>query len=175
MKNNILKAPEFAILLFFTIIFFLMAFAMVGRTNKANYELKQSRDSIIHLEDSIDHILEFSPSNVMIYLKFYDVKAPDTVFKQSLLETGHFTSEIFMKNNNLFGMKSAKQRPTTSMMDSQGHALYRSYLESIRDYKLYQSKYYRGGDYYIFLESHGYSEDSAYTRKIKGTKFHGNN
>ena len=141
-----------------------------SRDNALN-RLKTNERTIVELKDSIDHILEFTPDNVMIYLKFYEIKYPDTVFKQILLETGRFQSNIFKENNNLFGMKHPKQRITTSLMDSLGYAKYKSYLESIKDYKYYQDKYWGTtnfkGSYYEFLNSSGYSQDSNYIKKIK--------
>jgi len=130
-------------------------------------EIKGKNDSISILRDSIASILEFSPENVMSYIEMYDILHPNAVYKQTLLETGHFKSNVFSRNNNLFGMKHPYSRKTTSLGDSLGYAYYNNYIESIKDYKLYQERYYKKGDYYEFLRKSGYSEDSLYTNKVK--------
>jgi len=140
------------------------------KCDKFAKSLKNSQDSIVMLRDSISNILGFSPDNVMTFLEFYQVQYADTVFKQILLETGRFNSDVFISNNNLFGMKQPKKRPTTSIASSKGYAVYSSYLESIKDYKLYQSRYYKGGDYLDFLKGANYSQDPEYINKIKSIK-----
>ena len=52
---------------------------------------------------------------------------------QSMLETGDFTSNIFYKNNNLFGMKFPTKRPTTAKYENLGYAYYASLEDSIKD------------------------------------------
>lgn len=59
------------------------------------------------------------------------------VFSQAAFETGNFTSEIFKENKNLFGMKLAKVRKTTAIGEARGHAVYRTWEDSIKDYWLY--------------------------------------
>jgi len=130
----------------------------------------QRKDSIAMYQDSINHILDFSEDNVVYFLNFYRIEYPDTVLKQTLHETNLFKSKIFIENNNLFGMKHPKQRPTTSVADSQGYALYHNYIESIKDYKIFQTLYYKGGDYYQFLINSGYAEDPDYTKKINNIR-----
>ena len=63
---------------------------------------------------------------------------PDIVFAQAILESGSFTSRIAKKNNNIFGMRQPKRRPTTSTGTDNGYAIYDSWRESIMDYMLFQ-------------------------------------
>lgn len=37
-------------------------------------------------------------------LSYYNLKHKDIVYAQAILETGHFKSDICLKNNNLFGL-----------------------------------------------------------------------
>lgn len=56
---------------------------------------------------------------------------------QAMHETGNFKSNIFLFNNNLFGMKQPKVRETTSIGESLGYASYKSSLESVKDLYLW--------------------------------------
>jgi len=56
---------------------------------------------------------------------------------QAAHETGDFTSPIYRINNNLFGMKVPKLRETTALYEKNGHAVYSTTKESVKDYYLY--------------------------------------
>ena len=84
------------------------------------------------------------------------IKHPEIVFAQARLETGNFKSLLFTKNNNLFGFRGKN-----------GYIEYNHWTESVKAYKRFQDKYYKGGDYYSFLERIGYAEDSNYIKKVK--------
>ena len=95
------------------------------------------------------------------------VKHPDIVLAQFRLETGNGTSKKCVKYKNLFGMKLAKQRKTTALGEVDDYAYYSHWTESVKDYKLWQDKYYVDGDYYKFLESKGYATSKEYINKLK--------
>jgi flagellum-specific peptidoglycan hydrolase FlgJ len=89
---------------------------------------------------------------------------------QSMIETGHWHSDIFIENNNLFGMKEAKSRITTAIGTNKNHAEYNTWRESVYDYAFYQSRYLgkirSEADYYQYLNA-SYAEDPTYVAKIK--------
>lgn len=98
-----------------------------------------------------------------------DIEHPDIVYAQTILETGHFTSEIFIQNNNLFGMKMPKIRETKAIGENLNHATFSSWLESVNDYKLWQDSFASGktrNEYFIYLGK-VYSEDKQYVSKLK--------
>jgi len=103
-----------------------------------------------------------------------DIQAPEIVFKQAILETGKFQSKLFIEGNNLFGMKTAKQRKTTAMGEIYDHARYDHWIDSIKDYKLFQEYYeaagYRLNNYTLFLHCIGYATDQNYINKLKAFK-----
>ena len=66
------------------------------------------------------------------------IKYPDIALAQAKIESNHFRSDIFKENNNLFGMKLPSQRKTTAIGKNRGHARYRSWVDSVKDYKLWQ-------------------------------------
>ena len=113
---------------------------------------------------------EFSEEAFINYLRDINIRFPEVVYAQAYLESGGFKSEIFKVNNNLFGMKVAKQRPTTALMLDRNHAVYDHWKSSVIDYALYQSHYLRavkGRDEYINTIGRVYAEDPNYLGKVK--------
>lgn len=80
----------------------------------------------------------FTEKNLAQELKRQGVMYPDVALAQSMLETGHFKSNVFLDNNNLFGMKHPRQRPTLSKGPNRGHASFNNWQDSVKDYKMWQ-------------------------------------
>ena len=109
-------------------------------------------------------------------LRIEGVKYQDVVILQSRLETGYFTSDIFLNGNNLFGMRYPTRRPTVATGIYKGHAQYAHWSDSVVDYAMWQRYYlsrgYRlGGEidddfYLVFLKSIPYAEDPRYVPKL---------
>lgn len=99
---------------------------------------------------------ELTDESLMQFLKDCNVKFPDIVFKQAILESKHFTSNIFKQNSNLFGMRISTSRPTTHKGDNLGFAFYHSWKESVLDYALWQASFTKNltnrEQYYDFLD-----------------------
>ena len=92
-------------------------------------------------------------------LQYYNIEHPTIVKAQAILETGNFTSNLCIKNNNLFGLYDNKNKRYYS---------YKHWWESIEAYKkLIQRKYNNSKYYYIFLEDIKYAKDKAYINKLK--------
>jgi hypothetical protein len=88
-----------------------------------------------------------------------DIKFPEVVFAQAILETGWSKCQncALDKFNNVFGF-------TTSL----GFIRFSNWRSSIRFYRLWQNKYYKGGDYFEFLSrSWGAPDMPLYIRKLK--------
>jgi uncharacterized FlgJ-related protein len=81
-----------------------------------------------------------TPSQKEVYeeLLRLNVKFPDIVLAQAILESGHFISKIAKQNNNLFGMRMPKVRKTTAIGQKYGYARYHNWKDSVKDYKLWQ-------------------------------------
>jgi hypothetical protein len=99
----------------------------------------------------------------------------DIVILQSRLETGYYTSDIFLNGHNCFGMKFPKYRPTIATGTYKEHAQYSYWFDSVIDYALWQEWYlslgYRigGSDnnlYLIFLNCIPYAENPRYVTKL---------
>lgn len=83
--------------------------------------------------------LPFNEKNLATELKKQNILYPDVALAQSMLETGYFKSDIFLDNNNLFGMKHPSVRPTLSTGKNRGHANFKSWQDSVKDYKMWQT------------------------------------
>ena len=100
---------------------------------------------------------ELNIENLMATLRQFDVKFPQIVAAQALLETGYFTSRVCLENNNLFGLR----RPSNG-----SYYTFNSWEESVKAYKDYVQYKYKGGNYYDFLNRIGYAKDGSYISKV---------
>ena len=121
-------------------------------------------------------IIDYGEINkTTLYLKILNsgIKFPDVVFAQALIESAHFTSEVFKCENNLFGMKQPYVRETTSMSKGKtGYASYYDWTNSVEDYGFWQSFTLSRRDgiskkEYLNLLGRIYAEDPRYVIKIK--------
>ena len=121
------------------------------------------------------------------------VQFPEVVIAQSLLETGFYSSQIYLENKNPFGMKTSSRGfhiPTNSWKHKQYcydkvHACYINYRYAVKDFKEWQSirlKAYTNyfgrtpssvDEYLHFLDNlvinkkiYRYAEDPQYTKKV---------
>lgn len=113
--------------------------------------------------------LEYSfDEEVKSYMDKCNLAHSEIVLAQAKLESNNFKSELFLRTNNMFGMKVPYKRPTTAIgEDDHGYAIYQSWQHSVIDYYLYQQWNYKGGDYFRFLETSKYAEDVNYVQAIK--------
>lgn len=92
-------------------------------------------------------------------LTYYDIKFPEIVYAQAVLETGNFKSVLCTEDNNLFGLYNSRKRE---------YHRFSHWTESIEAYAQYIQKRYRPPeDYYRFLQRIGYAEDKQYISKLK--------
>jgi len=133
--------------------------------------MQEQLDSLKTEVDSLrlryDQLHELSWENIDYWLEEFEIDHPEIVKQQIALETGMLTSTICAENNNLFGMKEPRVRETTALGTKRGHAYYENYVDSIKDYKLWQDNMYVGGDYYAFLNRVGYAEATYYITALK--------
>lgn len=102
-----------------------------------------------------------------------NIKFPDIVFAQAVLESGHFKAPLFINKNNLFGMRIPKKRETTAVnKGKKGYALYENWDSSIDDYLLWQefTLKNRGNltrSQYFALLGKVYASDKRYVTSLK--------
>lgn len=111
----------------------------------------------------------FSEVALVHYLEELNVKYPDIVYAQAKLESGNFNSPLFKLNNNLFGMTTIGDRPTTCKGSKYGFAYFNTWKNSVLDYLIYQCLYLNDKTYEEYLQylDSVYAEDEEYTSKIK--------
>jgi len=111
----------------------------------------------------------FTKQALIEEIKNLNFKYPDVVIAQAKLETGNFTSDIFLENNNLFGMKKAYSRINTATGVNKGHATYDCWRDSLLDYALYVSRYVRADNQDELLAHLGkyYAQDPIYESKVR--------
>ena len=150
-----------AILLIIYII--VCSISIKGNTERIKY-LNNKLDSItINNNYSYSHITTFEnktpEEGIDEALQYYNIKHPIIVKAQAILETAHFTSDLCIKNNNLFGLYASKNKRYYS---------YNHWWESIEaQKKLIQRKYDNSKYYYMFLEDIKYAKDKEYINKLK--------
>ena len=107
----------------------------------------------------------FSPELLKETIHYYTLY-PEIVYAQARLETGDFTSNIFKENNNCFGMKLPKHRPTLAIGLNRHSAVYINWLDSVKDLRMWQDYYMdRGYDLNKLLSI--YCPEKNYKRKVK--------
>lgn len=67
-----------------------------------------------------------------------EIEQIDVFFHQVIIESGNLTSKVCKFNNNIKGMRLAKQRFTYAIGSKNGYAIYDSWIYSIADYKIWQ-------------------------------------
>lgn len=147
------------------ILHFLVVISVITIINDKNKEVQE-----VQIE-SVTDTLSFKDS-VYMYILSLNIQHADIVLKQALYETGHFTSKICKENNNLFGMKVAKQRPTTATGEQYNHAKYDSWQQSVIDYAIWQTKYCHNlteNEYLQYLQR-VYSTNKKYVSILKHIK-----
>jgi uncharacterized FlgJ-related protein len=101
------------------------------------------------------------------------IKFPEIAFVQAIIESGNFTSGLFKKHNNLFGMRFPGRRETTSIgRNKRGYARYEDWDDSVKDYFHWQSFFMKRRDIntkeeYLDLLDDVYAEDKSYVTVIR--------
>lgn len=122
---------------------------------------------VLHIDNKDiqpDFFNKLPQEGLMEALEYYEVKHPQIVYAQAVLETGNFTSEKCLVDNNLFGLYDSKK---------QRYYSFDHWISSVEAYvSMVQYKYKEGNDkppnhYYKFLQDIGYAKDPHYINKVK--------
>jgi hypothetical protein len=112
----------------------------------------------------------FSEKALIKLLESCNVKYPHIVLAQAKLESGNFTSKVFKQNNNMFGMRKARQRVTSAQGEKNTYASYRDWVDCVYDYAMYQSSVMcnvsNESEYFRKLGER-YAEDSLYVSRLQ--------
>lgn len=161
--NNVFKNTIIGLMIIFTGVLFLGVLGIsLLRTEVLELKIKvdslESCNNVIY--ENIPTFESKSPEEgIDEALLYYDIKHPTIVKAQAILETAHFSSDLCVKNNNLFGLYDSKNKRYYS---------YNHWWESIIAYKkTIQKRYENSRYYYMFLEDIEYAEDKEYINKLK--------
>ena len=101
-------------------------------------------------------------------IDFYEIDNLNIVLRQAIHETARFNSSVFKDFNNLFGMKHPRVRESVSRgLVRNGYASYDTWVDSVKDYKLWQDMVEIEMDYFLYLQRRSYAEDARYVNKLK--------
>ncbi len=112
----------------------------------------------------------FSKENLKKFIKELGITNQKIVYAQAFHETNGFKSKVFRENNNLFGMKVPRKRPTTALnFTKTGYAKYRHWKDSVLDYSYYQQykniEKFTEKEYLAYIQKK-YAEDKKYLQKV---------
>lgn len=162
--NTKFENISFAFAIISLIIYMAVSSIKIKETTEKIEYLNNKLDSLtINNNYSYSHITTFEnktpEEGIDEALLYYDIKHPTIVKAQAILETAHFSSDLCVKNNNLFGLYDSKNKRYYS---------YNHWWESIIAYKkTIQKRYENSRYYYMFLEDIEYAEDKEYINKLK--------
>lgn len=162
--NTKFENISFAFAIISLIIYMAVSSIKIKETTERIKCLNNKLDSLtINNNYSYSHITTFEnktpEEGIDEALLYYDIKHPTIVKAQAILETAHFSSDLCVKNNNLFGLYDSKNKRYYS---------YNHWWESIIAYKkTIQKRYENSRYYYMFLEDIEYAEDKEYINKLK--------
>lgn len=117
-------------------------------------ELQKKTDDITILEN---HLPELTIPNLYKEIIRNGILYPKIVLAQAILETGWFRSSVCRNKHNLFGLTN----PRTGKYYEFNH-----WTESVRAYYTKVQYKYKGGNYLLWLDEIGYSENSNYIKTI---------
>lgn len=122
---------------------------------------------VVHVvsEEQPDFFSKPPQEGLMEALEYYEVKHPQIVYAQAILETGHFKSDLCLNSNNLFGLYNSKKNRYYTFDHWKDCVI--AYKEMVQ-YKYKGEKEEPPNDYYKFLSDIGYAEDPNYINKLKG-------
>lgn len=145
----------------------ILSFSCGRYLNSPELDVFEKELILLTIEDTT---YNFTKENLILELKRLNIKFPHIVMAQSMVETGYWKSDIFIENNNLFGMKEARIRVNTALGTNRNHAYYSDWVSSVLDYAFYQSTYLKNlkteEQYYDYL-SRSYAESNHYIESVK--------
>ena len=126
--------------------------------------------------------LSFTRNNFMQAMIYMDIKHPEILFKQVIVESANFSSNFWVNYNNPYGMHYPKDRKTTASSYVSGDpnkgvyyrlSVFDHWSLAILDMKYFQDYWISKGwkieeveDYFIFLRDLPYATASHYGETV---------
>ena len=121
---------------------------------------------VVTTHPSIDRN-QLTLENVYYWIKKYNIKEPDIVLCQCVLETGYL-KHVYNKNN-IFNFKYSKRYSVGIGRNKSNHAEYSHWVDCVEEYYHWQNRrtIKKGENYYQFLVRYKYAEDPNYVKKLQ--------
>ena len=148
MKNIIINIIAF--IATFAGIGIVIALLLISIFSCCTPKINEPKEEIVCIDSS------FCVEAFVLELHIQEIRYTDIVLRQACLESGFFKSDVFLNNNNPFGFFYKGE-----------YLVFDDYRDAVSYYKTWQDKWYKGGNYYDFLNNIGYAEDSSYIFKVK--------
>lgn len=136
----------------------------------------EQEEQMLSLEYSIGYWFinqpeEVNDSILYVFLKNNNAWYPEILLKQAKIESGNYTSNVYMNTNNLYGMRKVGKRQTTQLNTTyKGYGCYTNWCESVLDRMLWDIFYFKNEkpnkEEYLKAMSI-YAEDEDYSTKIQ--------
>ncbi len=177
---------------FWNKIFALFLFVFIFLFTFSDYSF--TKNALIDSADALLKIKQNQPltaDNLMLELKNQEVACRKEVFAQLQIESGHLSSYLSVRANNLCGMRYPFKRSTaavglflpetnTIVIGSQkelkkysqknNYAVYATWQDCVKDYKLWQDECFKLKEKYLAFLGANYAEDADYISKINSVK-----
>jgi hypothetical protein len=133
----------FTILLLLASSIFHTKLKNVAEDNKILKEQLYKDETELALEHSIGYWFINQPEQIndsilYAFLKDNNAWYPEILLKQAKLESGNYTSDVYINANNLYGMKKVGKRQTTQLNTTyKGYGCYTNWCESVLDRMLW--------------------------------------
>lgn len=119
-------------------------------------------------EDTTAFVIPASDTALLTFLYQMEAWFPELIVAQAKLESGNYTSNIFLNANNPFGMTVVSKRETTQIGEYHGFGAYNHWMDACVDRihwdnDMFSKKPHRE-DYVAFLSN--YASDSLYIEKV---------
>ncbi|MCC7232294.1 MAG: glucosaminidase domain-containing protein [Bacteroidia bacterium] len=165
----------------FFIFFFILSFDDYSSTNEG-----LQGPATLHIAENKS--LPLTRENLRKELDLLHVICAEQAYAQILIESGHLTSYLAKKTNNLLGMRYPFRRKTSAVgiflpesnliikgtqqelkkyRNRNHYAVYANWQDCIADYKYWQDENFRLTDRYLTFLGDYYAEDAHYVAKIR--------
>ena len=124
---------------------------------KASLKTEQQQKKTDDITKSENNLPELTIPNLYKEIIRNGILYPKIVLAQAILETGWFRSSVCRNKHNLFGLTN----PRTGKYYGFNH-----WTESVQAYYTKVQYKYKGGNYLLWLDEIGYSENSNYIKTI---------
>lgn len=171
IEKKVLKLREWGLIACGVVgITILTNFVEIGTkvNNKLKTEFKVPKDFYSDYDAVNDSTLD--DATLYNHMLLMRISHPKVMFCQAKIESANYTSDLFKRNSNLFGMKKSSKRVTTAGYGRGDYKWYPNWRESVTDYAFWQLEHNADKmtqDEYIKFLGKIYAEDPKYTTKIR--------